>query len=52
MKMNLFYDEKGPITLGEIIQVPNHRNLVDKYKIKYHEVQHDDTDRWVFELPK
>ena len=50
-KLKSFDDEKGPFALGKIVQVPNHRKLVDTYKIKYHE-RHTETDGWVFEFPK
>ena len=50
-KLKSFDDEKGPFALGKIVQVTNHRKLVDTYKIKYHEI-HEEIDRWVFEFPK
>ena len=37
-KAETFNNDKGPFALGKIIQVPNHRKLVDTYKVQYHDV--------------
>ncbi len=50
-KMKSFKEDEGPRALAKILQVPNHRKMIETYKLQYHDV-HIEIDGWISELPK